>query len=101
MVKAFEIPEARALFGACFMQYLMYGFVYVIEGCKYQQVTNEMREQNLAAGSQPAADVQHEGGSDDEDKDDGRDKPAVDLGDIQMEEVKQQPDASRIDQTSA
>ena len=36
MVNAFEIPLAKALYGAVFVPYLVYGFLYCIEGCKYQ-----------------------------------------------------------------
>ena len=41
MVKPFEIPEARAMFGALFLQYLVYGFLYMIEGCRYTQLYQE------------------------------------------------------------
>ena len=48
MVKPFEVPEARALFAAVFLQYLVYGVLYMIEGCKYQKLNKELKEKNLA-----------------------------------------------------
>ena len=44
MVKPFEVPEARALFAAVFLQYVAYGFFYVIEGCKYEEIRKEINE---------------------------------------------------------
>jgi hypothetical protein len=38
MSSTISVPYAKALFGAAFIQYLAYGILYVVEGCKYTNI---------------------------------------------------------------
>ena len=46
------MPQAKALFAAVFLQYFVQGFLYVIEGCKYKELTQEKADHNLAQPKQ-------------------------------------------------
>ena len=37
MTNAYEIPAAKALVGAAFVQYLVYAVIYIIEGAKLEE----------------------------------------------------------------
>jgi hypothetical protein len=38
MVNAYTIPDAKGLYSAVFIQYLIYGFLYCIEGAKLEEI---------------------------------------------------------------
>jgi hypothetical protein len=38
MVNQYIIPYAKGLYSAVFIQYLIYGFLYCIEGVKLQEI---------------------------------------------------------------
>lgn len=44
----YQVPAARALMGAQFLQYLIYGFLYCVEGCKYEELIQNEAEKNTA-----------------------------------------------------
>ena len=33
-----EVPNAKAIIGAVFIQYLFYGFIYILEGTKWAEL---------------------------------------------------------------
>jgi hypothetical protein len=41
MANTYVVPLARALYGAVFMQYLLYMILYIIEGCKFDEINKE------------------------------------------------------------
>ena len=45
-----SIPNAKAIMGAAFIQYVLYAFVYVLEGSKY----NELHPQQPTSGGNTA-----------------------------------------------
>ena len=44
MANQYSIPYSRALFGAAFVQWFIYSFLYMVEGCKYHEIKNEEQE---------------------------------------------------------
>jgi hypothetical protein len=36
MENEFSIPFATAIFGGIFIQYIIYGFLYIIDGCRLE-----------------------------------------------------------------
>ena len=42
------MPEAKALFAAVFIHYLVYGFFYVLEGMKYEELIQAGKNENKA-----------------------------------------------------
>jgi hypothetical protein len=64
MVNTDQIPYAKALLGALFIEYVIYGAIYIVEGIKYSQIHEKDNESTTttttttttvanASGSQP------------------------------------------------
>ena len=43
------VPQATALFGAAFLQYFAYGFLYMVEGCKLSEIKDEENQRNASS----------------------------------------------------
>ena len=86
MVNAYVVPQARALFAALFTQYLIYGFLYCVEGCKYEEFKKEEDERRAAEGGQNQGGMAgHEPVS--------RESDTKQMSDIQLEQMRRQRDA--------
>jgi len=48
MVNAYQIPQAKGMFSAVFIQYLIYGFLYVVEGAKIKEIKDAEKNINIA-----------------------------------------------------
>lgn len=44
MVNSYTIPDAKGLYSAVFIQYLIYGFLYCIEGAKLEEIQQKELE---------------------------------------------------------
>ena len=83
MVNAYVVPQARALFAALFTQYLIYGFLYCVEGCKYEEFKKEEDERRAAEGGQNQGGMAgHEPVS--------RESDTKQMSDIQLEQMRRQ-----------
>jgi hypothetical protein len=48
MVNAYQIPQAKGLYGAVLIQYIIYGFLYIIEGAKIREIKDAENAKNMA-----------------------------------------------------
>ena len=82
----YVVPQATALFGAAFLQYFAYGFLYMVEGCKLSEIKEEENQRNAESANEMRAvsadsgvssnaparsaeeNMQFEGGDDDDDE---------------------------------
>ena len=46
MANLYTIPYSRALFGAAFIEWFIYSFLYMVEGCKYNEIKSEEMQNN-------------------------------------------------------
>ena len=98
------MPQAKALFAAVFLQYFVQGFLYIIEGVKYKELTQENRERNIAQPKQNDVEggtAEVEGGEDDRDQPAQLDKDPVGVDEIELEEAKNEPSGGNPFQTGA
>ena len=49
------VPQATALFGAAFLQYFAYGFLYMVEGCKLSEIKDEENQRNAESANEMRA----------------------------------------------
>jgi len=51
MSHMYAIPEARALYASLFLHYLIYGFLWLVEGCKFDELNAGNKEAMAGHGS--------------------------------------------------
>ena len=64
MVNQYIIPDAKGLYSAVFIQYIIYGFLYCIEGAKLEEIQQrEMEKKARHQGLEQSYDSRYESNS--------------------------------------